>query len=287
MKNPIKKVAAVHDLSGFGRCAFTVIIPTLSVMGCQVIPLPSATLSTHTGGFENMVFRSLTGDMRGWWEHWQREKVEFDAFYSGFLGSAEQIEIVEEMISSCKKDTLIFIDPVMGDDGELYSTYTEEMRVGMKRLVANADVITPNITEAVFLLDRVPEKNYSFEEIEQIVLSLSKMCKGHVVVTGVEVEQKVGCAYYDKSTCDVRFYMHSKHEKSYPGTGDIFSSVMLGELLRGKNLEESVECACEFIYDVVGYSKQFDYPEREGVLLEARLGEIKNYEKEIKNHEKR
>ena len=279
MKNPVKKIAAVHDLSGFGRCAFTVVIPTLSTMGCQVIPLPSATLSTHTGGFENMVFRSLTDDMMGWWEHWRREGVVFDAFYSGFLGSAEQIEIVEDMISSCKDNTLIFIDPVMGDDGELYSTYTEQMRVGMKRLVKNAHVITPNITEAVFLLDKQPKKSYTKEEVVDIVNSLSKICKGHIVVTGVEVEQKVGCAYYDKSADNVCFYMHSKHEKSYPGTGDIFSSVVLGRILAGKTLGESVRCACEFIYDVVGYSKQFDYPVREGVLLEARLLELKNYEK--------
>lgn len=278
MKNPIKKIAAVHDLSGFGRCAFSVIIPTLSTMGLQVCALPSATLSTHTGGFENMVFRSLTDDMRGWWEHWKREKIEFDAFYSGFLGTAEQIEIVEDMISSCKENTLIFIDPVMGDDGELYSTYTEEMRVGMKRLVRKADVITPNITEAVFLLDKQPKTSYTKEEVVDIVNSLSKICKGHIVVTGVEVGQKVGSAYYDKDKGEVYFYMHSKHEKSYPGTGDIFSSVVLGKLLQGESLRESVECACEFIYDVVGYSKQFDYPVREGVLLEARLSKIKKYE---------
>ena len=273
MKNPVLKIAAVHDLSGFGRCSFSVILPTLSAMGHQVCPLPTASLSTHTGGYTGFVFRDLTPDMEGWWRHWQKEGVEFDAFYSGFLGNAEQIDITLDMIDSLPDGTLIFVDPVMGDDGVLYSTYTEEMREGMKRLVRRADVITPNITEAAFLLDKKPKNSYTEDELYEIARSLTELCSGDVVITGVESPDGVGAVWMgkDKKLCR---YIHEKHEKSYPGTGDIFASVLLGKLLKGDSLDTSVKCACDFIYSVVGYSKQFDYPTREGVLLEARLSEL-------------
>ena len=274
MKNPVLKIAAVHDLSGYGRCSFSVILPTLSAMGHQVCPLPTASLSTHTGGYTGFVFRDLTCDMEGWWRHWQKEGFLFDAFYSGFLGNAKQIGIVEKMIESLPPSTLVFVDPVMGDDGVLYSTYTEEMRCEMKRLVRMADVITPNLTEAAFLLDREPKSNYSVEEIEKMTLALSEITKGDVVVTGVETPSGVGAAYIEKGGKSVSFYIHEKHEKSYPGTGDIFASVLLGRLLRGDTLKKAVESACGFIYSVVGYSKKFDYPTREGVLLEAKLSEL-------------
>lgn len=278
MKNPILKIGAVHDLSGFGRCSFSVILPTLSAMGHQVCPLPTASLSTHTGGYEGFVFRDLTDDMTGWWEHWKKEGVKLDAFYSGFLGNDEQIDIVEKMIDSLDGNTLVFVDPVMGDDGVLYSTYTEKMREGMKRLVKRAEVITPNITEAAFLLDRVPKAEYTEEEICEMVSSLNRMCHGSVVVTGVETSNGVGAAYIEKEGNSVSFYIHEKHEKSYPGTGDIFASVLLGRLLKKDSLDRAVRCACDFIYSVVGYSKRFDYPTREGVLLEAKLSELGGFD---------
>ncbi len=243
-------------------------------MGLQACALPTAALSTHTGGFEGFVFRDLTCDMRGWWRHWKDERIEFDAFYSGFLGNAEQIGIVEDMIRSLDKNTLIFVDPVMGDDGQLYSTYTDEMRCEMKNLVKHAHVITPNVTEAAFLLDRVPKPVYTKNEIEEMTLALSKICSGSIVVTGVETQGEVGCAYYEKGQDKVLFYMHEKHGKSYPGTGDIFASVLLGRILKNDTLKSAVVCACDFVYDLVGYSKQFDYPVKEGVLLEALLWKL-------------
>ncbi len=278
MKNPVLKIAAVHDLSGYGRCSFSVILPTLSSMGHQVCPLPTASLSTHTGGYTGFVFRDLTEDMSGWWRHWQEEKIEFDAFYSGFLGNADQIDITLEMIESLPPSTLIFVDPVMGDDGVLYSTYTEEMREEMKHLVKKADVITPNITEAAFLLDRTPKSEYTEAEICEMLRSLKKICQGAVVVTGVETPDGVGAAYIEKEGNKVSFYIHKKHEKSYPGTGDIFASVLLGRLLKKDSLDRAVKCACDFIYSVVGYSKKFDYPVREGVLLEAKLSELGGFD---------
>ncbi len=243
-------------------------------MGFQAVALPTASLSTHTGGFEGFVFRDLTPDMRGWWHHWKEENIRFDAFYSGFLGNAEQIGVVEDMIRSLDPDTLVFVDPVMGDDGVLYSTYTEEMRQGMKSLVKHAHVITPNVTEAAFLLDRVPKAEYTKEEIEEMIYALTKLCSGSIVITGVETQGEVGSAYYEKGQNEVLFYMHKKHDKAYPGTGDIFASVLLGRILKKDTLGEAVRRACDFVYDLVGYSKKFDYPVREGVLLEPLLWKL-------------
>ena len=145
----MNRICAIHDLSCFGRCALTVIMPNLSAMGNQVIPLPTALLSTHTGGFTDMHFIDLDDSMNKISEHFKSLSLSFDSIYSGFLGSEEQIDTVLNFIDNfAKKDTLVLVDPVMGDDGELYSTYTHELMLGMRRLCKKADVITPNLRES-------------------------------------------------------------------------------------------------------------------------------------------
>ena len=169
---PTPRAAAIHDLSGFGRCSLTVAIPILSAMGVQCCPLPTAFLSTHTGGFEGFTFLDMTREMPKVTAHWQSLDLRFDAIYSGFLGSARQIGVVEDFIYTFRrKNTIVVIDPVMGDDGRAYQTYTAEMCEGMCRLSALADVITPNLTEAAFLLGRPYE-------------SLPGVADGSLVVTG-------------------------------------------------------------------------------------------------------
>ncbi|MEE4604208.1 MAG: pyridoxamine kinase, partial [Desulfobacteraceae bacterium] len=154
MKNPVPRTAAIHDLSGFGRASLTVVIPILSCMGVQVCPLPTAVLSTHTGGFEGFSFKDLTATMEDIVAHWQQLDVDFDAIYSGFLGSPQQEAIVAGFIDTFSRpDQLVLVDPVMGDNGKPYTTMTPEMIRGMRSLIAKADVITPNFTEAAFLLD--------------------------------------------------------------------------------------------------------------------------------------
>ena len=147
MKNVIPRVAAIHDMSGFGRCALTVIIPVLSTLGIQVCPMPTAIMSTHTGGFSDISFTDLTDSMDAYMDHWKKIDLKFDGIYSGFLGSADQIEIVSRFIDTFDNgDTLVVIDPVMGDDGVLYQTYNNEMQNKMRQLVSKAHVITPNMT---------------------------------------------------------------------------------------------------------------------------------------------
>lgn len=156
MANPfarLPRVAALHDLSCFGRCALTVVLPTLSAMGVQTVPLPTALLSTHTGGFVSPYFADLTPEMEKISAHWQTIDLTFDAIYTGFLGSAEQIDVVEQFLTRFRREALVLIDPVMGDNGVLYSTYTPEMAGRMQELCAHADLITPNLTEACFCAD--------------------------------------------------------------------------------------------------------------------------------------
>ena len=155
MKNFVPKVAAVHDISCFGRCSLTVIIPVLSAMGIQVCPLPTAVLSTHLGGFKELAFCDFTGYMPAFFHHWKKEGIAFNGIYSGFLASEEQIDIVQQFIDEFSPNQpLVVVDPVMGDEGKLYSIYTPQMQEQMKRLVRKADIITPNYTEACFLLGK-------------------------------------------------------------------------------------------------------------------------------------
>ena len=274
MKNPIKKVIAVHDLSGMGRCSLSVIIPTLSVMGIQVCPLPTAILSTQTDGFSDFTFRDLTGDLVPYFEHLLAQGGDFQAFYSGFLGNAKQIEKVEYMIDKLPSSTLVLVDPVMGDDGEFYSTYNHTMKDGMKELIKKAGVITPNVTEAAFLLDCEPKSTYTKEEICQMIKNLANITSAKIVITGIEGDGSVNCAYSEDGGKTIGFTSNKRVGKRYPGTGDVFASVLLGRLLQGKSFALSVEKASAFVGEVMAYSTNFLYPEREGVLIENNLSKL-------------
>ncbi len=271
-----KKVAAVHDLSCFGRCALTVVIPALSAMENQVIPIPTALLSTHTGGFSELHFRDLSDDMEKIFAHFSKLSLDFDAIYTGFLGSEVQIETVGRFIEKFGKKSIVLVDPVMGDDGELYSTYTEQLMLGMRKLCEGADVITPNITEACFLTDTpyTETANMSESEARRFVLSLyeklSVLGAKQTVITGIvhSKSKSVATAAFDSRSNESFFYSVEKLEKGYPGTGDLFASVLLGKLLQKDTLEQSVKFASDYIHRVIEYSQQFDTPQREGVALE-------------------
>ena len=271
--NPIKKVIAVHDLSGLGRCSLSAAFPILSVMGNQVCPLPTAILSAQTDGFEGFTFHDMTGELVPYFDYLLANSAAFHAFYSGFLGSASQIEKVEYMISRLSPDTMVLVDPVMGDRGKLYSTHDGSMVEGMRTLCCRSDIITPNITEAFFLLDEKPEERYDGERVSSLVRRLVKMTGARVVITGIELDGKIASAFSEDG-CEVCFTYNPHLKKHYPGTGDIFASVLLGRLLQGLSFGESAESASGFVYSVMKYSMDFDYPSREGVLLEAKLGEL-------------
>lgn len=276
MNNTVKKVAAIHDLSGYGRASLTAIIPTLSTMGIQVCPLPTAILSNHTGGFDTFSYLDLTDNMEEYITHWKNIGIDFDCIYSGFLGSGRQIDIVSEFIDDFRREeTLVVVDPVMGDEGKLYKSFDWEFVPLMKKLVEKADIITPNFTEAAFLLGykECPTK-ISKDELKNWLKCLSEMGPKTVVITSVPdmnnykytnvvAYSKIDNQYWKLNCRYIPVY--------YPGTGDTFTSVMIGSLLQGENLPVSLDKSMQFISQCIKASYGYDYPNRNGVLLERVL----------------
>ena len=276
---PVKRIAAIHDLSCFGRCALTVVIPTLSALGYQVVPVPTALLSTHTGGFSDMYFKDLTSSMEDIHRHFSELDLTFDAIYTGFLGSEAQIEHVEAFIDRFGKGCTVMVDPVMGDDGRLYSTYTEELMLGMRELCKKADIITPNLTEACFLTDTEYKPAIEGGESEALAyvsgIAERLLCFGvkKVVITGIHYGDMVATYGYDTEGGEI---LHASEyvKHPYPGTGDLFASVLLGRLMRGRDFEEAVSTASDFTKRVIEYSAEFDSPIRNGVAFEPFLCEL-------------
>jgi len=269
-----KKVLAMHDLSGFGRCALTVVIPVISSMGIQAVPCPTALLSTHTGGYTGFSFLDLTEEMKKFSNHFSELGICFDALYTGFLASDEQCHVVGEIIDTFSlKETLVLVDPVTGDDGEPYATVSDKHIQNIKSIADKADIITPNITEAHFLLD-LPYKQRSDSEIRDMMKKLSFGEKEkRVVITGIKDEVR-GCtssAGYDPLTDEYFMYGKETIAAGYPGTGDLFASVLLGKLLSGECFFDAIKFASDFVFDVMKYTVECGTPSREGVALEKVL----------------
>ena len=279
MKNPVKKVAAIHDLSGFGRASLTVIIPILSTMGIQACPIPTSILSTHTGGFGKPSFMDFTKHMKDYIKHWEELDLEFDSIYSGFLGSTKQIDIVADFIKRFGDNTeFVVVDPVMGDDGKTYGPFDNEMVRRMKELVTHADIITPNMTEAAFLLDEDYPLEMEKAKIKDYLLRLSEIGPEIVIITSLpfdQSEEKTSVIAYNQN--DQRFWqVDCDYVPTYfPGTGDVFASVIVGSMLQGDSLPLALDRAVQFTSTAIKTTYGYDYPNREGVLLEKVLDNLK------------
>lgn len=277
-KSVVKKVAAVHDLSGFGRSSLAVVIPILSTMGVQVCSLPTALLSTQTGGFAGYYFEDLTEQLEGIIKHWRKLGLEFDCIYSGFLGSPRQVQIIADFIADFSANKpLVVIDPVMADDGKLYETMNEEMVVKMRSLIGKANIITPNYTEAAFLLDEKYHEDISQEELKGWLIRLAEMGPEIVIVTSApdcQASKNTSVLAYNRK--DGRFWKVScvYIPAHYPGTGDAFTSVLVGSLLQGDSLPIALDRGVQFITTAIRASYGYEYPRREGVLLERVLGSL-------------
>ena len=278
MSSPVPRTAAIHDLSGFGRASLTVVIPVLATMGIQVCPLPTAVFSTHTGGFEGYRFVDLSGHMRAIIEHWTSLDLRFDAVYSGFLGSSEQIDIVSEFIGTfAAEGQLVLVDPVMGDQGKPYGPVQPELIRGMRRLIGKARIITPNFTETCFLLDRPYRTGIETGELREWLRRLSDMGPSVVVTTSVPLDQSGGTSTvvaYNRE--DRRFWKVDCAfvPTYYPGTGDVFASVILGSLLQGDSLPIALDRAVGRLLAIKA-SFGYDLPRRDGVLLERVLSSLR------------
>lgn len=273
MKNKThqKRVAAIHDLSGFGKCSLTVALPILSAAGIETSALPTAILSTHTGGISGYTYRDLTEDMRPVMKHWKSLDIKFDAIYTGFLGSFEQLDIVKEFFDAFRQeDNLILVDPVMGDNGELYTVFTREFAAGMRMLCQKADIIVPNLTEAALLLDEPFHPGpYTHAYIESLLRKLGALGPQKVVLTGVYFkEDELGAATYDRTTDTIDYVFTQKIPGYYHGTGDVFASALLSALLNDFSLIDAAAIAVHFTTDSIRrtYKAKTDY--RFGVNFE-------------------
>ena len=266
-----KKVLAIHDISCLGRCSLTAAIPIISVSGAEVIPLPTAVLSTHTGGFTDFTFRDLTEDMRPIVKHWKKLGVHFDVIYTGYLGSTEQVAIVKEIIRDFSTDdTLVVVDPVMADAGKYYSLITPDFAIGMRELCKMADIITPNMTEAAFLLDEEYKEHCAGAEVEAILKKLAALGPKKIVLSGVSSEDSslIGAAAYDVSSDTVSYSFSEKINGFYHGTGDTFASALIAALTRNAKIEDATRVAVEYTLACIRRTYEEGTDTRYGVDIE-------------------
>jgi pyridoxine kinase len=244
-----KKVVAIHDISGFGKCSLTVALPIISAAGIEANAMPTAVLSTHTGGITGYTYRDLTEDLRPFSAHWKSLGIQFDAMYSGFLGSFEQLDIVSDFFKDFKTDNnIILVDPVMADNGELYKIFSPDFALGMKKLCKQADIIVPNLTEAALLAEESYNPGpYAKEYIEDLLKKLSHIGPRQIVLTGVFFnENELGAATYDRATGKISYVFEKRIPGYYHGTGDIFGSALISAILNGFDLTQSAQIAVNF-----------------------------------------
>lgn len=276
--NSVPRVMAVHDLSGIGRSSLAAVIPVLATLGVQTCALPTAVLSTDTSQFTGFSFLSLSGEMRKFLKHWRDLDLRFDAIYSGFLGSAEQTDIVHACLDEfAGPETLAVIDPVLGDNGSLYATMTEDMVRGMRRLVARADVITPNLTEAALLLGRPCRASLDTAAARRWLRELAALGPRVVLITSAVLAEDAAGSHvllYERKPSGQEDFWRVSCEyipADFPGTGDIFTSVLTGSLLRQEELTIACARAMRFVATGIRESLALNAPSREGIVLEAVL----------------
>lgn len=269
-----KRIAVVNDITGFGRCSVAAALPIISAMKIQCCPLPTAILSAHTG-FPNFFFDDYTPRMRAYMNHWKELNIEFDGICTGFLGSTEQIDIVIEFIEIFKKsNTTVIVDPVMGDYGRIYSTYTKEMCDEMKRLMKYADLMTPNLTEACMLLDiPYPDKNLTPIELENIAKNLCNHGPSKIVITGLQHNGNIQNFIYEIGKAYTIINV-DKIGEDRSGTGDIFTSIVAANTVKGEDLVTSVEKATSFISKAIEYTEKLNTPVHDGICFEEYLTEL-------------
>lgn len=281
--NTVAKIAAIHDISGYGRCSLTVILPIISALGSQVCPMPTAILSSHPL-FKDFYFYDCTEHIEKYYESWELNSLKFDCMYSGFLGSQTQIDMIISILDKMKanNDTLAIIDPVMGDHGKVYSTYTQEMVNKMSELIKHADIITPNFTEASILLEReYTSENLNIDTLKEYLKSLSDMGPKIVIMTGIHtINDEYANLCYDKTKDEYYLIPYEFIDAKFPGTGDLFTSLFVGYLFRGKSVPQSIENASKFVTLAVKTTLSDGTDTRNGVAFEKIIIELYNELKE-------
>lgn len=270
----LKRIAAIHDLSGLGKCSLTVALPVISATGVECACIPTAVLSTHTGEFTGWTFRDLSDELLPTARHWQREQVSFDGVYSGYLASPEQADLLGQVLDLlADAHTLVLVDPVMADNGSYYSKIDDRMCSAFRSLIARADVITPNVTEAALLTGMTYEPGLlSNEYLQAMFHSLGTLGPGIATITGVQLEPgKIGNMACDYRTGTVCSCMRPMHPGVFYGTGDIFASALSALLVRGATLQQALETATMLTDESICRSLRRGTPRRFGVDFEGAL----------------
>ncbi len=271
--NNQKKIALINDFSGFGRCSIAVQLPIISALRVQCCPLPTAVFSNHTG-FQSFFMRDLTGDMEPYAREWEKLGLSFSGILTGFLSSVEQIDMVKRLVCKLKTpETIVIIDPVMGDHGRRYSTYTDEMCTKMKELVALADIITPNLTEACILTDTRYRQNFHLSELNEMALELTRRGAKKAVITGIEQGSCV-CNLCCEGFREPALEKIRRVGQERSGTGDVFSAIIAADAVNGVPLEKSVNHASRFVRDCIQRSEELGIPITDGVAFEELLGSL-------------
>lgn len=279
-----KKIAVINDISGYGRCSMTVALPVISAMGIQCCPVPTSILSNHTG-YPEFYFDDYTDRMSDYLAPWKSLQFTFDGILTGFLGSPQQLEIVEQFIHDFKSpSTQVIIDPVMGDHGKVYQTCTPKLCARMRQLAAHADVLTPNLTEACILADIPYQEHFTRSELISLARSLHNLCGGCVVITGVHAGSYLCNVLYNSQT-GITFLRKKQITLERCGTGDVFSSIVASGTVLGIPLSSSVRLASDFISDCLKETAETELEKNEGVAFEPLLGSLISRTGKLRKHQ--
>lgn len=272
---PQKRVAAIHDISGFGKCSLTVALPIISAAKIETAVIPTAVLSTHTGGFKGYTFRDLTEDILPIAKHWKSENLKFDGIYTGYLGSKKQVGLVKQTINLLKdENTLVVVDPVMGDHGKLYAGFSSDFPKEMLTLCKEAHIIVPNFTEAAFMLgEKYIEPPYTKEYVENLIKRLATATGAQVVLTGVCFKKnEIGASVYKNG--EIFHYITNREDAVFHGTGDVFASALTAALLSNKTVFEAAKIAVDFTVLCIKKTLEENSDRRYGVNFESCLFDL-------------
>ncbi|MBQ0139932.1 MAG: pyridoxamine kinase [Kurthia sp.] len=274
----MKKVAVIQDLSSFGKCSLTAALPVLSVMGSQACPLPTAVLTAQTG-FSSYYCKDLTNEMVHYTDEWSNMGAAFDGIQTGYVTGEKQIAHIFHFLELFHRDkTKLLVDPVLGDDGQLYKMFSTNLVDQMQVLVKTADIITPNITECCLLtgisyekIKRYKDQKSFFQAVEEAGRLLQQQTNAHVIVTGISMESsnEIGNLYVDAE--QIYLKQSAYNGESYSGTGDLFSSIMMGGMMRGQSIKETMVLAQQFLQAAITTTSLTSFSPKEGIHFEQHL----------------
>ena len=271
----MKRVLTIQDISCLGKCSLTIALPVISALGAETVILPTAVLSTHTM-FRNFTCKDLSDQIEPIAAHWKSEGVAFDAIYTGYLGTAEQVDQIKELFRNFRgEDTIIIVDPVMADNGKLYPAFDMDYVKKNAELCAEADIIVPNITEASLMTGMEYREEYDESYVKELLARLNELGAGISVLTGVSLEKgKTGVMGYERETGEYYIYQNRRIDAAYHGTGDLFSSTCVGQILRGLNWRDAMRIAADYTAHTIEVTLQNPDKPWYGVDFEATIPEL-------------